>query len=83
MNGITLGAMTGLDSAPRKKSIRRGRHAGKKKAPADHHAAINAAMAKGDHGAAKSAALALANALHRAAPKPPQAPQAPTAPPVI
>lgn len=59
-----LSAMTGIPDGKPKRPTRRGggRH---KPSPADaHHEKLNAAMASGDHTAAKSSALMLAKALH-------------------
>lgn len=67
MNDAMIQSMTGMSSGKAKRPVRRG--GGRHKAPAPaaaHHDAVNAAMAKGDHAAAKSSALMLAKALHAA-----------------
>lgn len=72
----TVSGMLGMPTGRKKRPIRRGggRHKGKPGAK-EHHDAVNAAMAKGDHQAAKMSALALAKALHA---KTKQASAAPT-----
>ncbi len=65
----------GLTGLPKKKPIRRGRHAGKPKAtPESAHAELTEAMGGQDHAKKKSAAFALMRALHASAPQPPKAP---------
>lgn len=74
----SLEAMTGMPSG--KKKVRRGggRHKAKKSSAHDHLANLKQHMASGNHAAAKSSALMLANALHASMkPKAPQAPQMP------
>jgi DNA-binding FadR family transcriptional regulator len=71
-----LSAMTGIPEGKPKRPTRRGggRHKPAAKPVDAHHEKLNAAMASGDHAAAKNAALTLAKALHQM-----QAKTAPTA----